>query len=107
MLTPYSPPARRPSRHASIECAQPSRCSRPYAWEKAGVIHPSGRSLRPHSATTSSKAVSMRISKSRADLRSERDTRSPSSGSTPRSTGENHPSSSLSDATGIGKRPAP
>ena len=48
----------------------------------------------------------MRISKSRADLRSDRDTRSPSSGSTPRSTGENHPSSSLSVATGIGKSPA-
>ena len=85
--TPYSPPASSPSRHASTECAQPSRCSSAYAAAMSRVIHPASRAGSPQRATTSSKAVSTRISKSRHERRSDRDTTSPSSGTIPRCAG--------------------
>ena len=57
---------------------------------------------------TSSKAVSTRTSVRRTDARNERETRSPSSGSTPRSTGDHHsivPSRPADGSAGIGNSP--
>ena len=84
--TPYSPPASSPSRQASTECAQPSRCSSPYAvGDVAGDPARRRGAGRRRPATTSSNAVSTRISKSRQERRSDRETTSPSSGRIPRS----------------------
>ena len=60
--TPYSPPARPSSSHASTEWAQPSACSRVYAATMSESIQLVGSPGRAHAATTKANAVSTRIS---------------------------------------------
>ena len=108
--TPYSPPASRSRRPARP--SRPRRCA-PSRGRTAGGRPPrcpcgssrpaaSGR-RRPR--TTSSYAVSTRISKRRQATRSDRLTRSPASGSTPRGSGDHQPTAPRRD-TGIGNSPA-
>ena len=106
MATPYRPPASSPSRQASTECAQPSRCSSVYAEAMSPSIHPPERRGSAQAATTSSKAVSTRISNRRADLRSDLVTRSPESGSTPRSSGDHQAIPSSAPSTRHREQPA-
>ena len=63
-----------------------------YAAAMSPSIQPPLRAGSAQPATTSSKAESIRISKRADDCRSERLTRSPSSGSTPRCSGDHQPS---------------
>ena len=87
------------------ECADPRR---PSGWIDADVreayrrLHALGWA---HSSITRSKAVSTRTSNSRHDRRNERETTSPSSGRTPRRTGQNQYIGSPGDPDGIGNRP--
>ncbi len=105
IATPYSPPARRPSRHASTECTQPSWCRRRYAARISGSIQPLSRRGSAQASSTSSNAVSTRISKSRAERRSDRDTCIPRTGSTPRRTGLHQYIGSPRVPDGIGNMP--
>ena len=85
-------PRRRTARRPARRRARP-RPSAPSPARAAGCtpprcpssIQPPSRAGSAQPATTSANAVSTRISKRRADWRSDRVTRSPSSGSTPRS----------------------
>ena len=68
-----------------------------------GVIHPPGRRGSAQRTITSAKRVSWRTSKRAMLRRSERDTRSPSSGMTARGSGENQ--AMLRRPSGIGNSP--
>ena len=68
-------------------------------------IQPSGRSGSAQPATTSSNALSTRISKCLQDWRSERETRIPSRGSTPRRAGDHQCIGSCRPGPGIGNMP--
>ncbi len=109
MATPYSPPASSPSRQASTEWAQPRWWRSVYAVAMSSSIQPPVRSGSAQPATTSANAVSTRSSKWWADCRIERLTRSPSSGSTPRGSGDHHAISAEprmpGRSTAIGNRP--
>ncbi len=71
-------------------CAHPRRCSSAYASTKDSSIQACGRAGSAHAHITSANAVSMRVSKCRADFRSDRDTCIASSGITPRGSGDHH-----------------
>ena len=107
MATPYRPPTSRPSRQVSTR-VRPAELVEVGGTPRAIVplIQPPGRRGSAQPPTTSAKAVSTRTSKARTARRSERVTRSPSRGSTPRSTGLNHASGSRRRVPdGIGKSP--
>ena len=106
IATPYSPPASSPSRHASTECAQPSRCSSLYAAAMSRVIHPASRAGSPqrgHHLVEGGVDPDLEVAGS--DRRSDRDTTSPSSGTIPRGTGENQCIGGRTPCSGIGKIP--
>ena len=68
-------------------------------------IQPWGRDGSAQASATSANAVSTRISNSRHERRSDFETTSPSSGSTPRRTGQNQYIGSPGVPDGIGKSP--
>src|SRR5215218_196606 len=101
---PSEQPANAPSKvHASTECAQPARCNSRYTPRIRSSIHPPARRGSAQPSRTASKWESTRISYRDCILRSDRETRSASSGMTPRASGEYQPISPR--LTGIGKTP--
>ena len=113
------PPPRRTARRPAgparpVRRSRPRRCApspgraaggRPPR-RPCGSSRPAGAGRRSR-ATTSSYAVSTRISNRRQAARSDRLTRSPSSGSTPRGSGDHHPIGPRRwPTTGIGNSPA-
>jgi hypothetical protein len=67
-------------------------------------IHAPGRRLSPHAEITASKAVSTRMWNRPQDRRRERETRSPSRGSTPRGSGDHQ--AIRPGSRGMGNSPA-
>ena len=84
--TPKRPPASRSPSHASTLWAHPARCSRTYASTRRGVSHSPPSRGPAHAAATSANAASTRIAygRDRIARATERGTRKPSIGITPR-----------------------
>ncbi len=96
-------PGRPPPPPMPRRCApSPRLCSCRYAAATSRRIHPPSRRGSAQAATTSSNAVSTRTSKRRHDARSDRLTRSPSSGITPRGSGDHQPTGPRRRRNGIG-----
>ena len=99
---------RRARRRARSRCCAPSPAgaARRTPSTNDSSIQPCGRAGSAHARITASNAVLTRSSKRRCDRRSDRDTCSPSSGITPRGSGDHH-ATGPSSPSRIGKSPAP